>query len=51
MRRNGQQLTFLNTTEDTSNDESRLVTGSVVPTSPEDVCTQPGVAITRSGCV
>ena len=51
MRRNRQWLTFLNTTKDTSADESRLVTDSVMPTSAEDVRTQPGVTITRSGRV
>ena len=51
MRRNRQQLTFLNTTVDISADES--VTDPVIPTSPEDVpChTQPGVTIIRSECV
>ena len=53
MRRNWQQLTLLNTTENIPSNESGAVTDSVIPTSPEDIPhhTPPGVTITRSGCV
>ena len=54
MRRNRQQLTLLNTTENISSNESRLVTDSAIPTTPEDNTphhTPPGVTITRSGRV
>ena len=54
IRRNRQQLTFLNATVNTSPDETRPVTDSVTPTSPDDTphCEPPpGATITRSGCV
>ena len=54
MRRNRQQLTLLNTTENISSNESRPVTDSAIPTTPEDNIphrTPPGVTITRSGRV
>ena len=53
MRRNRQHLTLLNTTGNIPSNESRPVTHSVIPTSPEDIPhhTPSGVTITRSGRV
>ena len=53
MGRNRQHLTLLNTTRNTPSNESRPVTDSVIPTSPEDIPhhTPSGVTITRSGRV
>ena len=52
IRRNRQQLTFLNTTENTFPNQTRPVTDSVSPTSPQETHPIPsGVTITRSGHV
>ena len=54
IRRNRQQLTFLNATVNTPPDETRPVTDSVTPTSPDDTPHReppPGATITRSGRV
>ena len=54
IRRNRQQLTFLNATVNTPPDETSPVTDSVTPTSPDDTPHReppPGATITRSGRV
>ena len=53
MKRNWQHLTLLNTTGNILSNESRPVTHSVIPTSPEDIPhhTPSGVTITISGHV